>query len=565
MKSILKQLLFCAFAAISVSAFAQTPVPIPPTLSGSTIDLTVQNGTTEIYPGFQTNTVGYNGSFLGPTILLDAGQQVTLNVHNQLGDTTTVHWHGLNVSPANDGSPHVVIMADETWSPSFPVLDKAATYWYHPHLHGKTMDQVLLGAAGFIFVRDAEEAALDLPRTYGVDDVPLVFQFKTFDADKQIMMEDEMDNAVLVNGVVDGVLNSPSQVVRYRLLNGSSHRFFNFGFSNNKQFKQIASDAGLLDAPVALTRLILAPGERAEILVDLGNEQGNTLTLKSFGTELPQGFPGGTMMMGGMEGPLDDTDFSVLTIHVGAPTNDPVTTVPTALTTNEVLSQTGAATRSIGFSAQPMMSMTNFFINNKKFDMEEVEFTTEQDKVEVWNITNQTMMAHPFHIHGNHFYVLQVNGATPPPNMRGRKDVVVVPPMNGSVKIVTKYQNYGDPMLPYMFHCHILSHEDGGMMGQFIVNPTASATTEQVQQGTLTISPNPGKGSFIIEADLSKAGDAVLTLHSPDGRLLETRKLEGLTTGIQQIQVDFTGLAAGWYWLTLQSGERVLSGKVVVE
>lgn len=565
MKSILKQLIFCGFAAITVPAFAQTPVPIPPTLSGNTIDLTVQQSTTEIYPGFATNTVGYNGSFLGPTILLDAGQQVTLNVHNQLGDTTTVHWHGLNVSPANDGSPHVMIMADETWSPSFPVLDKAATYWYHPHLHGKTMDQVLLGAAGFIFVRDAEEAALDLPRTYGVDDVPLVFQFKTFDAQKQILMEDEMDNAVLVNGVVDGVLNSPAQVVRYRLLNGSSHRFFNFGFANNKQFKQIASDAGLLDAPIPMTRLILAPGERAEILVDLGNEQGNTLTLKSFGTGLPQGYPGGTMMMGGMEGPLDNTDFNVLTINVTAPTADPVTTVPAALTTNEVLSQAGAATRTLGFTAQPMMSMTNFFINSKKFDMEVVEFTTEQDKVEVWNITNQTMMAHPFHIHGNHFYVLQVNGATPPPNLRGRKDVVVVPPMNGSVKLITKYENYGDANLPYMFHCHILSHEDGGMMGQFIVNPTASATFEQVQQGTLTISPNPGKGSFVIEADLSKAGGAVLTLHSPDGRLLETRKLEGLTTGIQQIPANFTGLAAGWYWLTLQSGERVLSGKVVVE
>ena len=565
MKSLLNHLLFCGFAAISVSAFAQTPVPIPPTLSGNTIDLTVQAGTTEIYPGFTTNTIGYNGNFLGPTILLDAGQQVTLNVHNQLGDTTTVHWHGLNVSPANDGSPHVMIMADETWSPSFPVLDKAATYWYHPHLHGKTMDQVLLGAAGFIIVRDAEEAALDLPRTYGVDDVPLVFQFKTFDAQKQIVMSDELDNAFLVNGVVDGVLNSPAQVVRYRLLNGSSHRFFNFGFANNKPFKQIASDAGLLDAPVALTRLILAPGERAEILVDLSNEQGNTLTLKSFGTTLPQGYPGGTMMMGGMEGPLDNTDFNVLTIHVGAPTANPLTTIPAALTTNEVLSQTGAATRSIGFTAQPMMSMTNFFINNKKFDMEQVEFTTEQEKVEVWNITNQTMMAHPFHIHGNHFYVLQVNGATPPPNMRGRKDVVTVPPMNGSVKLVTKYANYGDAVLPYMFHCHILSHEDGGMMGQFIVNPAVSGTEELDKQSTLTISPNPGKGSFIITADLPQAGDATLTLHSSDGRLLETRKLAGLPAGVQQIPADFTGLAAGWYWLALQSGERVFSGKVVVE
>ena len=273
----------------------------------------------------------------------------------------------------------------------------------------------------------------------------------------------------------DWEFDIPAQMVRYRLLNDSSHRFFNFGFANNKQFHQIASDAGLLDAPVSMTRLTLAPGERAEILVDLSSEQGNTLTLKSFGTELPQGFPGGTMMMGGMEGPLDNTDFTVLTINVGAPTANPVTTVPTALTINEVLSQNGATSRQIGFTAQPMMSMTNFFINNKKFDMEQVEFTTEQGRVEVWNITNQTMMAHPFHIHGNHFYVLQVNGATPPPNQRGRKDVVTVPPMNGSVKLITKYENYGDPVLPYMFHCHILSHAESahgmfGMVTAVVVN-----------------------------------------------------------------------------------------------
>lgn len=565
MKNIFKPTLFWGLASTSFLASGQTPVPIPPTLSGTTIELKVQTGTTEIYTGFATNTIGYNGSFLGPTLLLDAGQMVTLNVHNQLGDTTTVHWHGLNVSPANDGSPHVMILPDETWSPQFPVLDKAATYWYHPHLHGKTMDQVLLGAAGFIIVRDAEEAALDLPRNYGVDDMPLLFQFKTFDAQKQILMEDEVDNAVLVNGVLDGILSSPAQVVRYRLLNGSSHRFFNLGFSNSKQFYQITSDAGLLDAPVSMTRLILAPGERAEILVDLESEEGNTLIMKSFGSELPTGYPGGAAMMGGTSGPLDEIDFKVLTISVAAPTPDPVATIPATLTTNLVWSQSGATARSLNFSAQPMMSMTNFFINNKKFDMEQVEFTTEQDKVEVWNIANQTMMAHPFHIHGNHFYVLEVNGAAPPPGMRGRKDVVVVPPMNGSVKLVTKYENYGDANLPYMFHCHILSHEDGGMMGQFIVNPLINGTKDPSRQGQLAFLPNPGRGSFIIQVELPKGGEATLTMHGVDGKLMETRELKELLPGFQQIPVDFTGLPKGLYLLTLKSESGLFSGRLLLE
>lgn len=479
-------------------SLGQTTILIPETLTGDVIDLTLQNGPREFYPGVATKTIGYNGNFLGPTIILNQGQQVTLNLHNQLGDTTTTHWHGLHVTPANDGSPHNPVMDGTTWSPSFTVMDKAATYWYHPHLHGKTLNQVVKGAAGFIIVRDQEEAALNLPRTYGVDDVPLVFQWKTFDAAKQIVEMDEADNEVLVNGTLNGSLDLPAQVVRLRLLNGSSHRFFDFGFADNRPFKQIGSDDGLLDAPVSMTRLILGPGERAEILVDLSGMQGSTLKLRQYGTQLPQGYPGGTMMMGGTMGPKDNTDFDLLTIHVVAPTANAVTIIPTALTTNTAWSQAGASTRSFGFSAQPMMSMTNFFINGLKFDMETVNFTTQLGKTEIWNITNQTMMAHPFHIHGMHFYVLAVNGATPPANLRGRKDVVVVPPMNGSVKLILRYEDFSDTDMPYMYHCHILSHEDTGMMGQFVVGPGVSGTTENAAQDHLRVSPN-----------LLKSGDRV--------------------------------------------------------
>lgn len=494
----LNKILLVALLPVAQQNFAQTSIPIPDTLAGNVIDLTLKHGTKEFFPGVATQTIGYNGNFLGPTIILQKGQQVTLNLHNQLGDTTTTHWHGLHVAPANDGSPHNPVMDGSTWSPSFTVMDKAATYWYHPHLHGKTLNQVVKGAAGFIIVRDQEEMALNLPRTYGVDDVPLVFQWKTFDAAKQIVELDEADNEVLVNGTLNGSLDLPAQVVRLRLLNGSSHRFFDFGFADNRPFKQIASDDGLLDAPVSMTRLILGSGERAEILVDLSGMQGSTLKLRQYGTHLPQGYPGGTMMMGGTMGPKDNTDFDLLIIHVVAPTANAVTTIPMALTTNTAWSQAGASTRSFGFSAQPMMSMTNFFINGLKFDMETVNFTTQLGKTEIWNITNQTMMAHPFHIHGMHFYVLAVNGATPPANLRGRKDVVVVPPMNGSVKLILRYEDFSDTDMPYMYHCHILSHEDTGMMGQFIVGPGASGTKENAAQDHLRVSPN-----------LLKSGDRV--------------------------------------------------------
>lgn len=515
-------------------------------LTGTTFDLVAQKGTTEIFPGIQTQTMGYNGALLGPTLVLQKGQTVTLNVHNQLGDTTTTHWHGLHISPANDGSPHSPIMDGETWSPVFEVMDKAATYWYHPHLHHKTMMQVVKGMAGLIIVRDAEEAALALPRTYGVDDVPLVFQWKTFDTARQIIEMDEEDNEVLVNGVLrGGSLYLPAQVVRLRLLNGSSHRYFNFGFANSLPFQQIASDGGLLDAPVSMSRLILAPGERAEILVDLTGKEGQALTLRQFGTQLPQGYPGGPMMqMGGgnnMMGPLDNTNFDLMQINVTAPTDGAVMTIPTGLTTNTPYPQAGANPRTFSMTAQPMMSMTNFFINGLKFDMETINFEVELGQTEVWTLTNSTMMAHPFHVHGLSFYVLSVNGAAPPANLRGRKDVVTVPPMQGQVRIVVRFEDFADPEMPYMYHCHILSHEDDGMMGQFLVTSSIISTTEQQPNAVCPICIN----SLPIPSGIDPTTIARADVFDAVGRLMQSRV--STLSGGQSL--DVSGLPPGVYFM----------------
>jgi len=452
-------------------------------------------------------------------------------------------------------------MDGETWTPSFTVLDHAAMYWYHPHLHGKTMKQAMKGAAGLIIVRDAEEAALNLPRRYGVDDIPLVFQFQTFDNQKQIVLNDELDNTVLVNGTVNGTLSAPAQIVRLRLLNASSHRVFLFGFADSKSFKQIGGDGGLLDAPVDMTRLTLAPGERAEILVNLSGMTGQTLSFKTYGNELPQGYPGGPAMMmgGGQLGPLDNISFELMKIQVTAPTANPVTSIPNVLIHNNVLSQTGASARSFQFSAQPMMSMTNFYINGLKFDMETVNFSTELGKTEVWTITNQSMMAHPFHVHGNNFYIVQKNGAAPPANERGRKDVVLVPPMNGSVKIVMKFEDFADPDMPYMYHCHILSHEDNGMMGQFLVKEAASKTDETVD-GKLTMYPNPARDMIIFETpeDLSSAADCQVT--DALGRVVLTQQVQ-LLNG--RSNIDVFKLPTGMYNLRLLAGSKTFSGSFV--
>ncbi len=486
---------FVLLTLAALPSFSQTQLFIPDTLSGTNINLNIADSSHQFFPGINTTTIGYNGSYLGPTIILNKGHAITLNVRNELADTTTTHWHGLHVSPMNDGSPHNRIMPSDTWSPSFTVLDNAALYWYHPHMHGKTMDQVMMGAAGLIIVRDSLEATLNLPRSYGVDDFPLVFQWQHLDSTtKQIILDDEADNITMVNGQITApFVNVPAQIVRLRILNASSHRFFEFGFDDNRTFNQITSDAGLLNAPVPLTRLMLGSGERAEILVDFSGQQGNTFFIKQFGSQLPAGYPGGPPDAMGMMvmGPLDNTDFNLLQLNVVAQTSDPVTTIPTTLSTNVPYSIVGADNYTVAFTGVPMMSMTNFAMNGVQFDENVINMTTTQNTIMKWTLSNQSMMPHPFHIHGNHFFVLAVNGATPPLNMQGRKDVAVVSPNGGSLVLITQYNDFNDPMMPYMFHCHILSHEDNGMMGQFIVNPPTSSVNENLAMEEIQLFPNP--------------------------------------------------------------------------
>ncbi|MBK9026241.1 MAG: hypothetical protein IPL69_20465 [Saprospiraceae bacterium] len=153
---------------------------------------------------------------------------------------------------------------------------------------------------------------------------------------KQIILDDEADNITMVNGQISApFLNVPAQIVRLRILNASSHRFFEFGFDDNRTFNQITSDDGLLNAPVPLTRLMLGSGERAEILVDFSGQQGSTFFIKQYGTQLPAGYPGGPPDGMGMMtmGPLDNIDFNLLQLNVVSQTINPVTTIPSALTT----------------------------------------------------------------------------------------------------------------------------------------------------------------------------------------------------------------------------------------
>ncbi len=550
------------FLFIPFFYWSQNLLFIPDTISGNIIPLEIKHDHVHFFSGNQTETMGINGAILAPTIILNKGQHVTMEITNVLFDTTTIHWHGLHVAPENDGGPHTTIPPFTMWEPSFEVLDHAATYWYHPHLHHMTNMHVQMGIAGMIIVRDPIEAALNLPRTYGYDDIPLIIQTKGFDEMNQIVIETALDTTVMVNATIEPFVQLPAQVVRLRLLNGSSERMYNLGLTNNLAFQLIATDGGLLNAPVQLTRLKLAPGERAEILVDLSGLNGQILNLISFGSELPNGIYGAQQPgMGAGQSipnyslnPLNGNNFEVLEIQVIPPYNNPVTTIPLSLAQNNPwLEGNSNASRTLTFSPQTMGPTAingPFLINNALFEMDIINYTIPLNNTEIWTLQNNTPIAHPFHIHNVPFYILDINGSPPPPELTGRKDVVLVPGGQGKVRFITKFEDFANPDVPYMYHCHMLTHEDGGMMGQFIVYDPLSDLIETTES-EIRIFPNPSNSLINFE---SKVEVQEILLHTLDGKSTLNQVKNPSKT------FDVSSLTDGFYLMEfiLETGNRVL-------
>ena len=558
---------------------AQNELFIPETISGYEFNLTLQNGTSQLFEGDATETMGANGGNLAPTLIFEQGDFVNINVTNNIGEETTIHWHGMHISPENDGGPHTVIMPGETWNPNFTVMDKACTMWYHPHLHEKTNEHVTKGITGFIIIRDDEEAALGLPRTYGVDDFPLNLQTKQFDASNQIVIGEHGDNVAMVNSTIDAFVEFPAQVVRLRVLNGSSMRVFNLGLSNNVAFYQIGSDGGLLSEPVALTRLLLAPAERAEILVDLRYMEGQSIQLISYGSTLPQSAYGvaglstmqGVAPSGYNSNALNGSDFTLLDITVGEPTWNPILGIPNSLVDLIPIDESEATvTRSLQISAPNMMqnSITGpFQFDGQSFDMDVINQTVQLGDTEIWEIFNMSMVAHPFHIHDVQFYILDRNGVMPPENERGRKDVVFIKQME-TVRFIAKFEDYANDIVPYMYHCHMLQHEDEGLMGQFIVESETVGIDESIKIpndfSLFPAYPNPFNPATTIQFKVDTR-PMLTTLQIVDisGRLIETLINGEILVGEHKIQWNAGNQPSGVYFIRLQSGRKLETQKIV--
>jgi FtsP/CotA-like multicopper oxidase with cupredoxin domain len=462
------------------TTFAAEPKPlaIPEALAGEmrggvrTYDLGLQKGSSRFFDGIETRTLGINGAYLGPTLKMRAGEAVQMNVTNRIGEPSTLHWHGFHLPASADGGPHQVIGNGETWSPQFTVKQRAAMFWYHSHMVPRTGPQVYQGLAGLIYVDDDETSRLDLPSDYGVDDVPLVLQDRAFDSDGSLLYSTSMPsvmmgmrgNILLVNGTARPYFEARTSKLRLRLLNGSNARFHTIGFADGRTFQHIGTDGGLLERPHETSRITLAPAERAQIVVDL--DDGRPALLRTFATP-NTGAMGGMMerMMG------DDLTFDVLDIRPGAQRAKSAPLPGRLVDLGQPDPSQAVGTRrfvlQMGMGGM-MMGGGSFTINGKSMDMNRIDETVRVGTTEIWQIENASMMSHPLHIHDVQFRILDRNGTPPAPGELGLKDTVVVAP-NERVRLLLNFADYSDPDSPYMYHCHILEHEDAGMMGQFVV------------------------------------------------------------------------------------------------
>ncbi len=444
---------------------------IPPTLTGTTFNLTLAKSSKQLRTGNTTPTYGYNGaSFWGPTLIMNKGDNVSLNVTNNLSEQTTTHWHGFHIPAAMDGGPHQIIEAGATWSPSFTVKNNAGTYWYHPHLHLKTYEQITYGAGGLIIIKDPTESALPLPRTYGEDDIPLVLTSRRYTSSNAFdVTAHAYGDYMLTNGTPNAQISLPKQYVRLRILNAEIERAYNLGFSDNRTFYVIANDGGLLDAPVAVTRVRLVVGERVEILVNLGGDAvGNSLDLKAYNSNQAFGFGGGEPGTTGEFGSLlNNIDFSVLHINVKAASTNAITALPGKLTTNTYWTNADVTnTRTITITGGQGGSAFNF--DNNTYGETKINQTIKLNAVEKWTITNNNVFGHAFHIHDIQFKIISRSSGTIEAYESGWKDTVYVP-VGSSVSVIAKFDDFASTTNAFMYHCHFSNHEDGGMMGQFLV------------------------------------------------------------------------------------------------
>lgn len=498
---------------VSASALRMDMEPFMP---DAEISITAAEKYVQILSGAQTRVWGYEGqllsgsgvtvqnlagNYLGPIVRIKSGAKVRLFLHNNLAEDTVLHPHGLRVPENCDGQPMQAIGPGQTKVYEFQVIDPAGPHWFHPHPHMRTAEQVYMGLAGLFPVwDDAEEIAVP-GASMGANDVPVIIQDRLFDSNNQFLYQPNnmwglLGNKILVNGKPNAVFSLEPRAYRLRLLNGSNARTYKLAWSNGMAMKVIGTDGGLLPAVATRSYVMLMPGERVDLWVDLTSLARKQVILRSLafdpGMGMGGGGGGGGMGGGGMGGGGGGCNcgggsglamgaaFDILTVNVGRrasvqPVLGPLPPLSVRYDAGNVPNY--VAPRPFTLEMQHMV----WTINGRVYEMEAVaeDEMVHLDETMAWEWINNSPIPHPMHIHNVQFQVVQ---RTPPSTNSyatinqglvdsGWKDTVLVWP-GEQVKVAMKF---GPHAGMYMYHCHILEHEDMTMMRNYhIMDPMMS-------------------------------------------------------------------------------------------
>jgi suppressor of ftsI/bilirubin oxidase len=468
----------------------------------------------ELAPGKETEMLAYRAErdgrlWLNPTFLVRSGAEFSVNLANELDEDTTIHWHGLHLDWRMDGHPLLAVHPGDSYRYAYSVANQGGTYWYHTHGHGNTARQVYMGLAGLFIVEDKDERRLNeaLGVELGETDLPLIIQDKNFDGEGNLVYDPDemarsmgyMGNVILVNMTPTPYLEVGTRHYRLRFLNGSNARLYRLalarvGSDELLPYRVIATDGSLLDRPRVVREVYLSPGERVDLLLDLtGFEVGEELALQNLpfdpmhrehemGAGMHHGGHGSHEEMGhtgemheGARQLGDGGEFYVLRMVV----KDRVAhggSVPETLSTVPPADTGGAAVRPVTLSATTEAGQTRWLINGLTYEPDEFPIVVQRGATEIWEIRNEERsMPHPMHLHGFRFRVLERRNSPPQVtetavDEQGRtatdlgwKDTVLVWP-GETVSVGIEFSHGFDGEQLYLFHCHILEHEDAGMM-----------------------------------------------------------------------------------------------------
>jgi FtsP/CotA-like multicopper oxidase with cupredoxin domain len=447
-----------ARVAPTVAGVTPASAELPPH-AGRTVEIALRAATLRLalVPGRETEVYAYEGRVPGPVLEVREGDRVVVRFRNDLPEETTVHWHGLHLPVSSDGSPFDPVPPGGTRDYVFTLLPgSAGTYWYHPHPHHRTGLQVARGLYGALIVRAPDDPLRGIPERL------LVLADNRFAEDGSLDLHDrstprgrvDFENGregdvLFVNGEVMPELRiGAGEVQRWRVLNASAGRYYRLSLEGHA-FLHVGSDGGLFERPREAEEILLAPAERVELLVRGTGEPGSRAVLRSlpYDRYIPQTKPRDWQT---------PRELAVLRYTSDRPVRP--RRIPATLRHVPRLDPAAA-------TATRTMVLTQGFINGRAMDMERVDVRAPLGATEIWEIENIVGMDHPFHLHGFQFQVLDRDGVPEP--YPSWKDTVNVP-KHGTARFIVRYDRHAGR---WMFHCHILDHEDHGMMGVLEIEP----------------------------------------------------------------------------------------------